>query len=102
MTFFFMHAKFTRDIMETKIYLYIQRRFTMNAIYELKAMREKIWDEKIKLEKELEKVVASEKLFVKHPYAKKTIKAKIELLDELDKWTKAELRKAILIAETEL
>lgn len=74
----------------------------MTAIYELKRMREKIQEKKMKCEKDIDRFIRSETFFHRYTISITALYAQIEMLDEMDSWLKSELRKAISMAEAEL
>ena len=74
----------------------------MSAIYELKAVKANVMREKARLNKEFEKTILSDTIFNKHRDTKIAIKAKLDMLNKIESWIDAELKIAILMAETEL
>lgn len=74
----------------------------MNAVYELKSLRNKVKARKAQCEKDIDRFIKAETRFRKYTTSITALFAQIQMLDEMDEWLKAELRKAVLMAEAEL
>ena len=74
----------------------------MTAIYAITELIKKVEDERRELITELKVLEKSDTFFRKFTYSRIACRAKIELLNKVNKWLKEELRRTILMDNMEL